>query len=575
MSAGRLDCEENVLTETLSKIHQARSLPNRPLEQRMVDMPNIGALWQQRVDESPHKRWLTYYDDAGRTDVYTNVQFFEIIRRTAAFMAGDLAIAPGDRIATLMVNDPRTVMIYFAAWLLGATVVPVNCTEDDDRVAYILENSLAKAAFVMEDQVGRCGVMRPDLPGIAAWIQVGGSPIDPFTSFDDAVARYVPLPDLPDIPVDSECLIVYTSGTTGAPKGVVLEQYNLLADARSIAEWHRFTPNDRAMCVLPIHHVNGAIVTLMTPLFSGGSVVLNRRFRAAAFWEVLAAEQCTWVSVVPTVLAFLCERKDNLAKYDLSHFRHIICGAGPLTVELARRFDETFRKRIVHGYGLSETTCYSCFLPVDLDDATHRHWMTECGFPSIGCPISANAMAIHDAEGNALPEDVRGEIVIRGHNVMRYYYGRPDANKETFAHGWFRSGDEGFYRRGEDGLDYFFITGRIKELIIRGGINYSPFDIDEVLSKIPGVKAAMAVGFENDFYGEEVGAYVQREEGATVSEEEILVACREQLPYSKTPKVVVFGDTFPVTSTGKYQRNKLKPLFAEWRGVQFRETKPA
>ncbi len=163
--------------------------------------------------------------------------------------------------------------------------------------------------------------------------------------------------------------------------------------------------------------------------------------------------------------------------------------------------------------------------------------------------------------------------MIRGVNVMRYYYGRPDANRDAFTHGWFRSGDEGFYRMGADGLPYFFITGRLKELIIRGGINLSPFDIDEVLNAIPGIRTAMAVGFENNFYGEEVGAYVQREEGSSVSEAEILRACREKLPFAKSPKVVVFGDTFPVTSTGKYQRGKLRPLFAEWKDTQFRENK--
>jgi long-chain acyl-CoA synthetase len=380
---------------------------------------------------------------------------------------------------------------------------------------------------------------------------------------------YQPLDHLPEIEPETECLIVYTSGTTGAPKGVVLTQANLLVDAHSIAEWHRFGPNDRAMCVLPIHHVNGIVVTLMTPLTSGGSVVLNRRFRASAFWQTLAAERCTWVSVVPTVLAFLSERNDDLTHFDLSRFRHIICGAGPLTVEVARRFDERFQFRVVHGYGLSETTCYSCFLPIDLDAAAYRHWMTECGFPSIGCSIPANEMAIHDGQGRSLPPDQRGEIVIRGQNVMKYYFKRPDANRDAFTYGWFRSGDEGFYKMGADGRYYFFITGRIKELIIRGGVNYSPFDIDEALNAIPGVKAAMAVGYENTYYGEEVGAYVQLEEGQELTADEILRQCRSRLPFAKSPKVVVFGDTFPVTSTGKYQRNKLKPLFAAWKDVQF------
>jgi long-chain acyl-CoA synthetase len=272
------------------------------------------------------------------------------------------------------------------------------------------------------------------------------------------------------------------------------------------------------------------------------------------------------VSVVPTLLAFLLERPELADAEDLSAFRHLICGAGPLTVELAARFEDRFGVPIVHGYGLSETTCYSSFLPVDLPAAEHRAWLRDHGFPSIGVGVPPNEMAIHDPDGRELPDGARGEIVVRGHNVMKGYHARPDANAEAFAHGWFRSGDEGFRREG-----HYFITGRLKELVIRGGVNLSPLEIDEVLNRIPGVAAGLAVGFANDWYGEEVGAYVKRSPGAEVSAEDVLRACAERLPFPKRPKAVVFGDAIPVTSTGKYQRRKLLHLFEEWKAVQFRE----
>jgi long-chain acyl-CoA synthetase len=208
---------------------------------------------------------------------------------------------------------------------------------------------------------------------------------------------------------------------------------------------------------------------------------------------------------------------------------------------------------------------------VDLAPAAHARWMRDSGFPSIGVPLDVNEMAIHDAGGRDLAPGERGEIVLRGVNVMKGYHRRPDANAETFAHGWFRSGDEGFRDVDERGRNFFFITGRIKELIIRGGVNLSPFEIDEVLNRIDGVARGLAVGFENDWYGEEVGAYVQRAAGAEVRAEEILAACRARLPFAKAPKVVVFGDDVPVTSTGKYQRGKLRPLFARHKATQFRE----
>ena len=179
-----------------------------------------------------------------------------------------------------------------------------------------------------------------------------------------------------------------------------------------------------------------------------------------------------------------------------------------------------FGVTIIHGYGLSETTCYSCFLPIDLSWRANQRWLLAHEYPSIGCPIEPNEMAIyHSADGSGLQlgEGERGEICVRGHNVMQGYFNRPDANAETFKFQWFRSGDEGFFLRDEVGRQFFFITGRIKELINRGGVKFSPFDIEEVLLGIDGVKVGLAVGFNNDYYGEEVGAYVVPEEGASRS----------------------------------------------------------
>jgi long-chain acyl-CoA synthetase len=180
-------------------------------------------------------------------------------------------------------------------------------------------------------------------------------------------------------------------------------------------------------------------------------------------------------------------------------------------------------------------------------------------------------MAIHDPEGRELPDGEKGEIVIRGHNVMLGYFKRPDANAETFKHGWLRSGDEGFAQHDEAGRAFFFITGRLKELINRGGVKYSPFEIEEVLLQIPGVRVGLAIAFDNSWYGEEVGAYIVPDAGAALSAEQILAHCRAQMPFAKAPKVVVFGEEIPVTSTGKYQRLRLKERFAQWAETQFRE----
>jgi len=407
-------------------------------------------------------------------------------------------------------------------------------------------------------------------------VRVGNSQViqtkKEYELFETQISNLQPPIILKETPtLDDEALIVYTSGTTGLPKGVVLVQYNLLIDAKEISSWHKLTSEQRMMCVLPLHHVNGIIVTLLTPLYAGASVVLNQKFHSNKFFERVKNENVNIVSVVPTLLQFLLHEHSHDVVVDVPSLQHIICGAGPLTVELAIKFEERFHVPIMHGYGLSETTCYSCFLPVDLSNEEHTYWLKDFGFPSIGVPIPCNEMAIHDENGNEMREGEKGEIVIRGHNVMKYYFQNDEVNEKTFAFNWFRSGDEGFYKLDEKGRKFFFITGRLKELIIRGGSNISPFAIDEVLMNIEGVAAGLAVGFENDWYGEEVGAYVKLKEGVSLSEKEIMLHCRKHFSFSISPKVIVFGNDIPVTSTGKYQRNKLKPLFEKWKSVQFKK----
>jgi acyl-CoA synthetase (AMP-forming)/AMP-acid ligase II len=561
-----------------SHITSARTVCGIPPTRYQVPYTNIGELLKTQCERFGDKPWLVFYSDEHGRSEYTYKQFHELVNKTGNLLLRH-GIAPGDKIATVAYNHVDTVIQYFAAWLIGAVVVPVNVGEDDKRIGYILQNSNAKLAFVREQFVHRMEKILAEAPGVKTIVTVDtvkdSSSRLPNVSYEDfynSIRNHQStIRNLPAVSLENEALIVYTSGTTGLPKGVVLTQYNLLIDAKAIAEWHELTPEQRMMCVLPVHHVNGTVVTLMTPMYYGGSVVLNQKFHSNKFFERIASEKAHVVSVVPTLLQFLLHEDLDMSKYDISNLRHIICGAGPLTCELASTFEDRFNIPIIHGYGLSETTCYSCFLPLDLNRDEHRRWLNEYGFPSIGVPIPPNEMAIHDDKGNELHEGAKGEIVIRGHNVMKEYFANPEANEKTFAFGWFRSGDEGFYRTDSKDRKFFFITGRIKELIIRGGTNISPFEIDEVLMNMPGVHAGLAVGFENDWYGEEVGAYIHVKDGVTLTEADILTYCRKFFSFQKSPKVVVFGNNIPVTSTGKYQRNKLKPLFEKWKSVQFKE----
>jgi long-chain acyl-CoA synthetase len=526
----------------------------------VLEAPAIGSWLQSWARQQPTATALVAYDAEGQRTALSYAELWEAVQAGVAALRAQ-GIAPGDRVATLAHNDGETVVAYLAIWALGACVVPVNMTEDAERRRFIVGHAEARLLLALDDYLSEAHELARQIPVVRSVLELqGGRWRAAFAGAGNVEPEGAP---------EREALIVYTSGTTGAPKGVVLTQANLLLDAQALRDWNGVTRQDGLMCVLPIHHVNGIVVTLLTPLVAGARAVLNHRFSPATFWPRLVAEQVRIVSVVPTLLAFLLERRQHFLPEARAFLSHVICGAGPLTVELARQFEDTFGIRVLHGYGLSETTCYSTMLPLDLPPDEHRHWMQALGFPSIGVALPVCNVAIHDATGQPLPPGVRGEIVVCGPTVMVGYFKRPEANADAFAHGWFRTGDEGFYERDAQGRAFFFITGRIKELIIRGGVNLSPFEIDAVLSHIPGVKCGLAVGFENRWYGEEVGAYVVLEEGVQLDAETILRAARERLPFHKSPKVVVFGTDIPVTSTGKYQRNKLKAYFEPWRDAQF------
>lgn len=589
-----------------AQIHAARYVHGLSPEQRLVPYRNIRHVLSQHAKTSPSATYLIYVDKDGQREQLNYTEFNARVHQVANFLHDDLGVRRGDRVATIAHNHSDTVLIYFACWVIGACVAPQNITEDDRRIAFILRNCEAKVVLVRSEYLERAeriihGLESEQLgvPNIEHIVQVGGESSDAFPHFQTLV-KNLPYTYMGDgAPVksgddavyvndrvatlDDEALLVYTSGTTGAPKGVVLTQYSLLVDAFAICAAQGITGNQRFMCVLPIHHVNGIVVTLVTPLYAGGSVVLNRAFSVSTFWRLIVSEKISVVSVVPTLLQFLLESgKEQLAagnpvfgegihRRGLTGFRHFVCGAGTLAMTLAREFEDTFGLPILHGYGLSETTCYSCFLPIDLTWDEHQSWLLDHGYPSIGQPIVANEMAIFDLEGQKLGPGIRGEICVRGHNVMTGYFKRPESNAEAFRFGWFRTGDEGFFLEDARGRHFFFISGRIKELINRGGVKFSPFDIEEVMLAIPGIKVALAVAFKNDYYGEEVGAYVVKHHGADLTETAILEHCRLYLTFEKSPKVVVFGTEIPVTTTGKYQRLKLQSLFSEFQSTQFKK----
>jgi acyl-CoA synthetase (AMP-forming)/AMP-acid ligase II len=358
------------------------------------------------------------------------------------------------------------------------------------------------------------------------------------------------LPDEPTLTPaprpEATALLMYTSGTTGRPKGVMLTQANLVANALAITAEHQLTCADRVLGVLPLYHINAFAVTMLAPLAGGGSVAMAPRFSAARFWAQVIEARCTWLNFVPTIASYLIEGAEAPPRDALDAVRFARSASAALPPEHLLAFEQRFGIGIVETMGLTETVapCFSNPL-----DATQRK------LGSVGRASGCEARII-DAALQPLPDGQTGEIAIRGPNVMRGYYKNEEATREAFTpDGWLRSGDLG--HRDSDG--FFFITGRIKELIIKGGENIAPREIDEALLRHPAVLEAAAVGMPDKHYGQDILACVVLRPGTDASgiEADLRSFCEQHLGRYKTPKQIRFVAELPRGPSGKVQRLKL------------------
>ena len=350
-----------------------------------------------------------------------------------------------------------------------------------------------------------------------------------------------------EIASDDDAIIIYTSGTTGKPKGCLLTHGNLIANARQITDWMGFGPDDRLLTVMPLFHMNAVSVTTMTALYAGGSTVVSPKFSASRFWDIISKYKITSFGSVATMLSMLLERGDpvEVPAGNRRSLRFAMCGSAPVPAEVLKRFEDRFGCLVVEGYGLSESTCRSTFNPPNMDRRPG-----SCGKP-IG-----NEMRIVDDNNEEQPDGELGEIVIRGPNVFKGYFKNDSATEKAFAGGWFHTGDIGF--RDADG--FYYIADRKSDMIIRGGENIYPREIDDVLYTHPAVAAAAVIGVPDKLYGESVAAFVVLKEGESVSESELIDLCRSKLADFKCPEKVHFVDDIPKGPTGKLLKRELAKM---------------
>jgi acyl-CoA synthetase (AMP-forming)/AMP-acid ligase II len=456
-----------------------------------------------------------------------------------------LGIPQGAKVAFLLNNGYWTLQLFLGVMASNRIIVPLNAVAGTVQLVHILGHSDTEVVFVAPEY-------RDKLEQIMDQVE---RPIRVIETTDESGPDW-PEPQNPvasPAPPTSKdtALLLYTSGSTGLPKGAMINHGAVVCGGRNVTEGHQLKARDRALCVLPVYHINGAMVTVSAPLYSGSSVVMPKRFSATDYWNLVAEHHCTWSSIVPTIIKYLLDRAEqesfNFGSDErLQNFRFARSASAPLAAVTLEQWEQVFKIPMIETLGLTETagTVSSNPLPP-----------AERKPGSVGLPYGNEIRIVNEARQECRA-GVVGELIIRGNNLLSYYYKNSEATESSIVDGWFYTGDLG--SKDEDG--YIFITGRSKELIIRGGENIAPREIDDVLYKHEAILEASAVGVDDENYGQEVVACVVLRDGFYCSEEELKLFCEEGVGKYKAPKIIYFLDDLPKGPSGKILRLKLPEL---------------
>ena len=449
-------------------------------------------------------------------------------------------ISARGHVGLYMQNGRQTSTVFSAAMACGRVITPLNLLAPTDQLAWVLDHSDIEVLFYSPEQ------KRSLLPALEKTkrkfllVELDPDAMEgPFMKCEQGT--------LPTVSPDQPALLMYTSGTTGTPKGVLLTHANLLHAARSMASWHSLTPTDTVLSSLPIYHINGQVISTITPFVSGGSVVAPHAFSVSSWWKLAIQYQCTWINMVPTIIAYLINAAKSggalPSREELKAIRFGRSASAPLPPEHHREFEDLFGITVIEGMGMTESASMVFCNP---HDERRRY-----GSPGLPCGVEAKVI---DPDGKPLGSQQVGEICLRGGNVLNAYYKAEAETAKAFdSEDWLKTGDLGM--RDEDG--FYFITGRLKELIIKGGENIAPREIDEAVLKHPAVLDAAAVGIPDVNYGQEIMVCIVLKPGNTCSEEELREFCVKELGKFRTPKTILFMEDLPRGPSGKVQRLKL------------------
>ena len=469
--------------------------------------------------------------------VLSYAKLYEMVQKQSRFMK-QCGLEAQDKVGLIYKNSIEFMVDFFAVLENRAIVVPINPKLKNRELKYIIKD--ADLRYILTDNSeGRitesADIISNNKSGKDAY----------FIEINNHTAEDVRFDNL----VDGTAIILYTSGSTGRAKGVMLTHVNLLNEMTNIKEAHELTGHDKVLCVLPWFHINGLVITMLTPLLAGHEIVIAEKFSRHNFWRWVDDYQITWFSGVPTIYSYLLSDIDYVQHKSLRFARS---ASSSLPVEVLKKFEERYQVPVIESYGMTEGGSQLTTNPVPPG-------IRKPG--AVGLPYGLRMRIVNDM-GEICREHEVGEIQFCGASISEGYYKKTEETEQTFAGGWLKTGDVGYL--DEDG--YLYLVGRKKELINRGGEKISPREIEEILYQYSGIKMAAAIGVPDEMYGEKVIAFCVPDPSTSLCEDEIIDFCRKYLADYKKKKKIIFYEKLPVGGNGKIQRLKLADEFKERRG---------
>ncbi|TFD99241.1 fatty acid--CoA ligase family protein [Jeotgalibacillus salarius] len=510
---------------------------------------NLSVRLQEAAEQFSGKTAYHFLDQSA-----TYAELNGAVNKMANFFES-IGIKKGDHVGLLLGNSPHFIIAMYAALRTGATVIPINPIYTPDEIAYIIRDGDVKAVVALDLLLPLIEKAHAALPSVAHYVvceteqgtaeKLAALPEEvqgKVTAFTQAMSNQQPVYKGPELIEDDTAIILYTSGTTGKPKGAMLSHKNVYSNAKDVAEYLNITGEDRVVTTLPMFHVFALTVVLNAPLINGGTLLIVPRFSPKDVFDVVEKYKATVFAGVPTMYNFLLQYPEANSN-SFESVRLCISGGASMPVALLENFEQKFNVRVSEGYGLSEASPVTCFNPLDRD--------RKAG--SIGTSITNVDNKVVNELGEELPPGEVGELIVKGPNVMKGYYKMPEETEVTIRDGWLFTGD--LAKKDDEG--YFYIVDRKKDMVIVGGYNVYPREVEEVLYTHESVVEAAVVGVPDMNFGEAVHAFVVLKDKA-VSKEDIQSFCTQKLAKYKVPTLIEFIEELPKNTTGKILRRALR-----------------